>query len=120
MEDLSDVIALLGSGTYTVTRPSAATSLVDGRRVAPATTTFTVVASVQPSSGRSIDRLPEGLRARESMDVWTATKLQPASPETGLEGDRIAIDGSVYEVQIVHDWQKHGSFCRATAVKVPA
>lgn len=119
MEDLSDVIALLGSGTYTVARPTAATSLVEGRRVAPATTTFTVVASVQPASGRSIDRLPEGLRARESKDVWTATRLQPAIPDVGLEGDRITIDGAVYEVQIVHDWEKHGSFFRATAVKVP-
>ena len=117
MEDLSDAIELLQSGSYVVTRPNA-TTLLNGRRVEPTTTTFDITASVQPASGRSIQGLPEGLRSSESMDVFTATELRQARPDASVEGDRISIDGAVFEVVNVKRWNKLGNFYRATVVRL--
>lgn len=117
--DLSDVIELLASGCYRVSRPGT-TSILNGRRIGPTFTTFDITASAQPASGRSIERLPEGLRSNEAMDVFTETELRQARPEAGVEGDRIAIDGAVFEVQVVRRWDKLGNFFRATVTRVSA
>lgn len=117
MDDLSDVIELLQSGTYTVTRPNP-TTLLNGRRVEPTSTTFEITASAQPASGRSIASLPEGLRSSESMDVFTRTELRQARPDASVEGDRISIDGAVFEVANVKRWNKLGNFYRATVVRL--
>lgn len=119
MDDLSDVIELLQSGTYVVTRPGT-TTMLNGRRVAPSSTTFDITASAQPASGRSIQRLPEGLRSTEAMDVYTTTELRQARPEAGVEADRIAIDDGVFEVQTVMRWNKLGNFYKVTATRVSA
>lgn len=117
--DLSDVIELLASGCYVVTRRGV-TTRVAGRRVAPVSTTFEIVASVQPASGRDIARLPEGQRSSEVMTIFTKTELRPAQPELGTEPDRVAIDGGVFEVASVQRWNKLGNFFKATAVRVLA
>lgn len=115
--DLSDAIALLGSGCYVVTRKGV-TSMLDGRRVAPPTTTFTISGSVQPLTGRELQRLPEGLRARESMALFTVTELFQARPEAGQEADRLAIDGGVFEVSKAERWQALGNYFRCVVSRV--
>jgi len=117
--DLSDVIEMLASGCYQVTR-KAVTTRVNGRRVAPAVSTFEIIASVQPASGREVERLPEGLRSRETMTVYTRSELRPAQPESGTEADRISIDGADFEVLSVRRWNKLANFFNATVVRVLA
>lgn len=117
MDDLSDVIQLLQSGTYVVTRPDA-TTLLNGRRVEPTTTTFEITASAQPASGRAIAALPEGLRSTEAMEIYTSAELRQARPEAGVEADRIAVDGAVFEVVNVKRWNKLGNFYRATITRL--
>jgi hypothetical protein len=115
--DLADVVEALASGCYVVTR-SAATPRVNGRRMAPVTVSFEIIASVQPASGREMDRLPEGLRSRETMNVFTRTELRSAHPSPGTEADRIAIDGAVFEVTSVRRWNRLANFYNATVVRV--
>lgn len=117
--DLSDVIEMLASGCYVVTRKGV-TARVNGRRSAPVTTTFEIIASVQPASGRDTDRLPEGLRSREAMTVYTKTELRPAQPEVGTEADRISIDGATFEVGAVRRWNRLANFYNATVVRTLA
>lgn len=116
-DDLSDVIELLQSDSYVVTRPDPVV-LVNGRRAAGTSSTFTIVASAQPASGRSIQGLPEGLRSSESMDVFTKTELRQARPDAGIDADTILIDGAVFEVVNVKRWNKLGNFYRATVVRL--
>lgn len=115
--DLSDAIEMLRSGCYIVTR-SSPTSMLNGRRVAPSTSTFEIVASAQPASGRDLRRLPEGIRTRETMAVFTRTELFQARPEAAQEADRVAIDGASFEVQIVERWAALGNYFRCVVARI--
>lgn len=118
--DLSSVIASLGSGTYTVTRGTAGSYGTSGANegvyVPGSTSTFSIRAAVQPVSGRDLLRLPEGLRTSELIAIWTATALQTASPQ-GAPADRIAYNGTNYEVQQVEYWAENGGYYKVIAKK---
>lgn len=117
-EDLSDAVALLASGSYVVRR-RAARALVDGRaRDLDPATLSSIVASVQPASGREIDRLPEGLRDREVMALFTSASLEAAKPSLGLPGDVVEIDGFDFEVASHERWTALGNFSRYVVVRV--
>ena len=115
VEDLSDAVLMLASGTYTVTRRGS-TTLVNGRRTAPSTSTLSVRALAYPMSGRDKLSLPEGLRTRETMAVVTVEELQTA--EGSVEPDLISIDGDTFEVQKVERWDKLGKFWRSIVARV--
>ena len=115
--DMSDAIACLASGCYTVTR-SSTTTVVNGRRAAPATSTFEIVASIQPATGRDMKRLPEGIRTTEIMTVFTSTELFQALPESAREADRVAIDGGSFEMQVVERWAALGNYWRCVVARI--
>lgn len=100
--DVGDLIGSFMTGTYTVTRRGAST-VVDGRAVPAVPSTLSIVASVQPATGRDLERLPEGQRSRETRVVFTPTQLLIATQGAGLS-DIVAIDGSKWEVQQVARW----------------
>lgn len=92
-------IAGLRTGTYTVTR-TAANTLLLGRAVAGSTSTFSIVAVVQPyAGGRKMLPLPEGVRAEETKHIHTATALR--TTDSAGEADSISIDGTTYRVWAV-------------------
>ncbi len=111
--NLSNVIASLATGTYTVTRWAADSYDTNGVLVKGATSTLSVLACVQPLTGRDLQRLPEGRRTREGKAVYTATALR-VEPVA----DRISIDGETYEVESVRVWYDSGAYYRAVALKV--
>lgn len=106
--DLSGVISALGTGSYTVTRPTAS-SYTNGRLNAPSTSTFVINASVQPASGRDLQRLPEGQRSSEIKSIFTMTELRLT--------DVVTIGSSTYQVQHVERWADSGNFFKALALK---
>ena len=116
--DLSDVVALLASGTYTVTRPAAST-ITSGRKVAGTPTTFTITASVHPTPGRVLELLPEGFRGRGGVTLYTSTKLKGAAG-VNQEPDVVTIDGEAHQVATVEDWSALGNYYRAICVRLPA
>lgn len=111
--DLSFAILGFATGTYTVTRNTASYGS-DGRLTAASPTTFSITASVQPLSGRDLQRLPEGKRTREARAVFTPTMLTPG-PNLP---DQIQIDGLAWEVDSVQDWQNLGGYYRAVVLKM--
>jgi len=113
--DLSDVIASLATGTYTVTRQSVSAYGSDGRLDAPSTTTFSITACVQPVTGRELQRLPEGLQNQEVLAVWSPVELKTQGP--GQDPDLVSIDGDSYEVHKLERWNTLGAYWRALLTK---
>lgn len=114
--DVSGVIASLASGTYTVTRTAAA-GIVKGRATPGATTTISIVASIQPVTGKDLKRLPEGLRTEDLIAGWTSTELRTAAV-AGVYADKITYLGGSYEVQKVESWDETGNYFKFIAMKV--
>lgn len=111
---VSGAIASLATGTYLVTRRAAST-YVDGVATPGAETTFNTVAVAVPVSGRELQRLPEGMRSREVMRIFTEDELRTVQP--GSDPDLVSIDGYLFEVQAVSRWVA-GGYYEAFAVKV--
>lgn len=115
--DLSGTIRRLGVRPVTVTRRGAPT--VTKGRVTPATpTTHSINANVQPLSGSELLRLPEGLRTRETVALWTDGDLRTADESAGVLADTVTVSGRTYEIELVEDWQFHGGYRRFIAAKV--
>lgn len=92
-------------------------SYENGRFVAGEQTELEITASVQPASGRDLQRLPEGQSTRETISVWSPAELRTATDAAGASADRIEWQGRVYEVQLVEPWAP-GQYWRAVAAKV--
>ena len=92
----------------TVTR-YAAGSYSNGNYVNGATSTFSIIMSVQPINGRELIYLPEGQRTRQFLTGYTETLLQTANQEAGTKADVVAYNGRNYEVQRVEYWESTGN-----------
>ncbi len=108
---LTGVIARMSTGTYTVTRRTAATYDASGALVAGSTTTLTINASVQngfatASAGRTMRTLPEAQHSDDVRVLFTTTELRPRTPT--VDADRVTIDGEAFEV-----WQVRKASIRA-------
>lgn len=112
--DMSDAIALLGTGTYSVKRRGP-TAYLNGRRVPPSVTTFTVSGTLVPLTALEISRLPEGLVDGERWHLFTTTQL--VSAQGGAEPDSITIDGLDYAVEKVERWAEAGNFWKAMLMR---
>jgi hypothetical protein len=102
---LRSVIASLNPGTYTVKRRAAGT-YTQGRYTAGAQTTLSIVADVQPVTGRELRDLPEGQRGDETKLVITETELRVRQPSS--ESDLVTIGGEDYRVVKVERWESFG------------
>lgn len=106
--DLSSVVQSLASGTYSLTRT--VFTRVNGRSMPTGTTTITITGSVQPISGEDTQRLPEGLRNREVLWLFTDSEVfAPESPGPDL----IQVDGKDFEVVSSERWAPLGNYWRA-------
>lgn len=86
-----------------VTRKTAGT-VVDGLYVEGVTSSINITASVQPLMPEEVDQLPEGKRTSDPRWLFTYTELNPAS---SANPDLVSIDGSLYEVDKVGQWQNN-------------
>ena len=102
---VQDAIGSVGikTGDYTVTR-TAASTVLQGRQVAGAPSTFSIAASVQPYNGTVLRVLPEGIHTEDVRHVYTTTELR-ARPRP----DKIAIGSSTFAVFAVEGpWDAFG------------
>lgn len=101
------ITSLKTGSVYTVTRRAAST-YVDGKLVAGATSTRTIVASIQPVSGRETLQFAESERTREMRAVFTEDELLARSSSN--EPDIVTINGESFEVMRVEYWEAFGAF----------
>lgn len=103
---LTDSILNLANTTITITHRTE-TPRVLGRAQPPTTATVSALASVQPTSGRDLQRLPEGRNTQDLISVWTLAELLLGDVGAGILPDLIAYAGSSYEVEHVEPWTNH-------------
>jgi hypothetical protein len=106
--DAADLIDSFLTGSYTVTRRATAI-MVDGIGEQQPASTLSIDASVQPASGRDLQRLPEGRRTIETRIVFTITELFAGGQGVQYEADQVEIDGDQWEVQQVQPWRSSPS-----------
>ena len=103
---LNGAIGRLKTGTYTVTRVANGTTVL-GRYTVGGTSTFPIVAAVQPLGARVMIVLPEGVRADDVRLVHTVTPLH--TRDNSGEADSISIGGETYYVwQVSGPWTIRG------------
>lgn len=78
------------------------------------------VGSVQPASGKTIQRLPEALRVGNVSSFWFQGVITTSAP--GKYTDVLVFKGQRYQVQMVFDWSAWGAgWCEGTCIaEVPA
>lgn len=90
--------------TVAVKRPTGNGTWTKGQFTASATTSFNILASIQPLSGNEMQSLPEGRREKEAIRLYTSTELKIAA-EGGANADVVTIAGKDYEVIAVYPWR---------------
>ena len=92
----------MSTDTLTVTRETVETYDANGDLVPGVSSTFVIVAAVQPLTGNDLQPLPEGQHAENMRKLYTTTLLRTrgAGPP-----DAVAIDGETWEVKIVERWK---------------
>ncbi len=84
--------------------------------------TLTMVASVQPLGTFEAINLPEGLRNKDAVRIYTETQLRVADEAKGLLGDRFMYKERLYEVTMGTDWTDNPlslTHLKYIATKVP-
>lgn len=102
---------LLGAQTHTLERYDAPSN-VDGVWVRGSSTTTTFTGSLQPLTGRELERLPEGLRTRASSTLITAPDVQLRTVDLANQRQAdvvISASGRRFEVIRVEDWTAHAA-----------
>jgi hypothetical protein len=117
--DLSSVIQRLSNpGTFTITR-FAGSAFVNGRYATGAPSTFQIRAVIQIAEGRDLLILPEGLRSKEIIVVFTATLLTTAkatAPQN--DADQLTYLGAQWEIVTAEDRSGPGNYYRCLAKKM--
>lgn len=66
-----------------------------------ASTDSTIQASVQPARYGSLLRLPEGMRTRGAVDIWSESELRAGDETDGTLPDEITWQGKQWQVEMV-------------------
>lgn len=78
----------------------------DGVYIEPPGTPFTIVASIQPTTGKDLDAVPENRRSSAAFKIYTSSELQIA--DAGEQNsDELTIFGKQYEVIAKLPWQNN-------------
>ena len=119
---MRDSIAALASGTYTVTRALAGSRVGNfGRYTVGSSSTFEIVASIQPATGRQLRDLPQGQRGDETIAIYTVTELRTRHPDPANEPDVVTYRGEPWTITQVKTWESFGeTHYEALAVRAPS
>jgi len=105
---LLDVIDSFATGTYKVNRIKPATPGYDdkGRKLAGTPSTFSIVAVVEPLSGRDLLVLEESQRGEQQQWLYTATRLATRDVDTAPDEVMIPNDNGIAEPWVVRSVEK--------------
>lgn len=96
-----------GQGSYT-----------KGHWIRPDAEEFEGTGAIFPASEETIQMLPEGVRSRETKEVFTACELFTADAKTNREADILVLRDIDFEVHMIWDWREAGGFFHAVCVKM--
>lgn len=97
-------LALTGRKKYTVTRIGEG-SYVNGRWVEGTESTFEVIGHEQPSGPKEIQMLPDSFRSKDVRWFFSNADLRTVQEGSGLEPDKITVDGIKFEVHKRYTYQ---------------
>ena len=102
-----------------VTRTNQATTYVDGiAQVVTDKDTFCLNGvSVQPMTGAEREVLPELIRDRQLIKMYTRCRLQSVDVEGKVRADRVDYEGQEYVVQNVENWGPNGAYYKVICIK---
>lgn len=92
------------SRKFTLIRPSVEGEYIDGIWTPGTTAEREIDGSVQPLSARERMMLPEGIRTKASVKIYTEEPLFTAEPGGMKQSDRLRIDGVIWEVVSGQDY----------------
>lgn len=73
-------------------------------------TLINAIASMQPTTQREIEHLPEGLRNKGLITYFGPVKVNTVNTSTTKVADRIRYNGAEYMVEKVDDWVQAGYY----------
>lgn len=91
---------------------------IGGRWVDPPAVTAGVTASVQIATGKEKQLLPEAVRLKDAIEVWSTSELPAMNRDEGTPAARVRWNGNTYEVVVLEDWYEHGRYWFALCSKV--
>ena len=107
MSRASTISRLRSGTTYTVTRRGQGSYDNNGIYTAAGSpSTFSIIASIQPVTGRALEQLPEAYHTDEVRQVFTSTELFAGTPTNAP--DELSVDGVTWYVFQVAKWDAHG------------
>lgn len=92
-------------GTPQTARRRSAGTWVDGEWQEGAWEAFTLIGTIQPLSGKEMDRLPEGRRERASYTLYTTTAMRGVDTVAQTNPDEVLAFGRWCEVFKAEPWQ---------------
>lgn len=102
------ITSLANESALLVTR-RAVSPRIAGRDQPPTITSFTIVASVQPITGRELERLSDGKIDSELFTIYTKTELKIGGGGSGLLPDLISYLMKTLEVEKLEPWDAFGA-----------
>ena len=102
-----------------VTRYNAAVAFVDGVEQPVTSTSMFCVSgvSVQPTNGRERVLLPELIRDKETVKIYSKVRLRGVDVAGKVLADRITYDDERWVVHSCTDWYRHEKYYKVIAVK---
>jgi hypothetical protein len=97
-------MAILGAQPVTRVRHAAGSRAADGRWTRGASTSTTILASVQPPKGRQLQRLPEGIRAKVTLVAYSESEIRTGDQVGGVDPDELVYLGETFLVEAVERW----------------
>jgi len=86
---------------------TAAGSFLNGIYTPGVETSFSISASVQPASGKTLERLPEGRRLFETVVLFSSDLLYSLDDGTVSAPDQVLVNGKRFEVYSSEIWQNN-------------
>lgn len=114
--NLSSLIGSLPTTNATLSRRGGG-SYANGVYSGGTAVASTIAIIYWPATAREIERLPEGVRTRETIGVASKQRLFAAEETTGTQADIITVDGRDYEVQQVSAYTAQARICHALATR---
>lgn len=114
-----EIIAELG-GKCTLRRFGTGAYDTTGRYVAGGSFDRTISAHVQPVMPKTTQKVPEGERSSEDVQVFAQLPLQASDVQAGVKGDHIVWQGRTYEVYALTDWNPQARYYGAKARRLGA